>query len=156
MIDSSDGDEGLRVLLVCPREYPSLCAESILKSQACSVWDCDDFREALAVAHQDPPHVVFCPAASPRSHGINLPLELQKRVRTRGIRVIVVRSPGDPDEALPPQTTAIPSNASPEELVQVLRRGLQSLPPSRSAARRETRTRTRIRRLAGDDVRPTA
>jgi hypothetical protein len=155
-MSDTQNEDGLRILLVCPKEYPSLCAESILRSQACVVWECDDFREALAIAHQNPPHLVFCPAASPRSHGIQLPLELQKRIRTRSVRVVVVCSPGDPGDALPPQTTLIPSNASPEDLVQVLRRGLQSLPPSRSASRRETRTRTRILRLAGEDVRPTA
>jgi hypothetical protein len=132
---STPFDDALRALLVCPDEYPGLRAESVLRSQGCAVWDCDDFREALALARQDPPDLLLYPAASLSARGVDLLLELQKRTRTSGIRVIAVCPPERPLFA--PPATALRASASPKELVQILRsvRGAQRETPSRMRRR---------------------
>jgi DNA-binding NarL/FixJ family response regulator len=141
----TDG-ESLRAFLVCPEEYPTLCAESVLRSHGCQVWECGGMRDALALAQEETPRVILCPAAWAHGRSADLAAELRKRTRTRSIRVIAVCAPEVPADALPTEGTVLRSNASPEELVRAVWRALQ----------RETRTRTRIRLAPGGEARPTA
>jgi response regulator RpfG family c-di-GMP phosphodiesterase len=87
-------DEGLftipHVLLVDPCAADRAVSRHVVTNNGCRVSDASDGFEALAIADEDPPHVVVTELELPAMNGFQLCAELHDAPATRGAALIVV------------------------------------------------------------------